>query len=215
MSPAKAKQRFTLPTTSAAMMDYLDHLGVNLRIDEDKKVGRVFERFNQLAAQGYDLSLANGTAEMEALKALNVFREFYTIDEYTSTTGTRNRAKTGEVYVTSQASIKGRAKQKDFYELDESENGFLDAMYMANAKVMRKFYGVADPVEVVGYHVDSFRENQNTSAPTRVTIVFSNGYATQAVHQNQVHASYMALKAGFDTDLRYRGTSKPIGMQPR
>lgn len=202
MSPSTAKKTCSVPFNLATTAHYLRRLQLPA---QEADAQRVLMHFNLLAEEGYDLSRAHTTQEMEALSALGLFKEAYSVRRFSSSTEDNCRAD-GSTYVSSLSTIKGMAGDKEYLEVDESDQGFLDAIYKANAKVMRKFFDVTNAIEVTGYHVDSFRTNQNTAAPTRVTITFSNAMATQFVHTNQVYASFRALKAGFDMDLRLRGT---------
>jgi LeuA-like protein with dimerisation domain len=209
MSPSVMRKSGPVPSNAVQAKDYLRDI---LLLDPEKHDAiRVWSRFNELAAEGYALAGAATTGEMEALKVLGLYQDALQIVRFSSASEMRF-GPDGKQQVVSMATVKGTFNGEEFLNADDSTGGFLDAIYKTVSKTVKGAYADAAMPEVTMYHVDSFRKEQNTSAPTRVTIGFSNGMTTQHIHTNQVFASFMALKAGFEMDLRKR---KVTGMQPR
>lgn len=207
MSPSALKKSGNVPNNFLQATQYVrDTLGLDPTQHDPI---RVWTRFNELAKEGYALDGAHTTQELEALKAFNLHQDALNVERFSSTSEMRFGPE-GKQVVVSLATLKGAFYGEAFLHADDSTGGFLDAVYKTLGKTVKRAYGDAAMPEVTMYHVDSFRREQNTSAPTRVTIGFSNGMATQHIHTNQVFASFMALKAGFEMDLRAR---KVTGMQ--
>ncbi len=167
--------------------------------DGEEKATRVLHAFNQMSVRGYDLNAAPETAAFIALRSTGALLEHYSIDTFRHTVQSRPaRHEFDDIYTVSSVTQAGRVGGAEYYSCGDAQGSVFKTLLRYNTNLMAGYFGVND--------VPQAREPEVVTCRNafRATVRFDNGMVTQHIAEDVHLAGLLALKAGFEVELRRR-----------
>ena len=174
-----------------------EELGFELEKGGKEALG-ILADLKNLEKEGYEFEAADASFELLVRKALNHYRQLYTLKEYHCTT--RVRREGAESFETCEATVKLEVEGEREYTVAEGD-GPVNALDAALRKALVPFYPELEAVSLTDYKVRIIDSRTGTAAKTRVLIDSSDGqntWGTVGVSYNIIEASWRALVDSFE-----------------
>ena len=170
-------------------------------------VTRVVDRVKSMEQQGYSFEAADASFELLVADELGLVDRAYTVESWRTIT---SQLKDGGVV--SEAIVKLQVGGERIISAAEG-NGPVNALDNALRGAVLQVHPEIAKVELVDYKVRILEGVKGTDAVTRVLVSSSDGeqqWTTVGVHENVIHASWLALDDAINVGLlRLASSSKP------
>jgi len=174
-----------------------EELGFNLEKGGKEALG-ILADLKNLEKEGYEFEAADASFELLVRKALNDYRQSYTLKEYHCTTRVRQEGE--ERYETCEATVKLEVDGNPQYTVAEGD-GPVNALDGALRKALLPTHPELKDISLLDYKVRIIDSKTGTAAKTRVLIDSTDGkdtWGTVGVSYNIIEASWRALVDSFD-----------------
>jgi 2-isopropylmalate synthase len=164
-------------------------LGYNLA-EHPEVVGAVVERVKAMEQRGYSFEAADASFELLLAGALGLVRRAYEVESWRTIV---SQGKDGDVV--SEAIVKLMVEGQRIISAEEG-NGPVNALDNALRAAVTQVHPELADLELVDYKVRILEGVKGTDAVTRVLVSTSDGtreWTTVGVHENVIHASWLAL----------------------
>jgi 2-isopropylmalate synthase len=165
-------------------------------------VTRVVDRVKDLEQRGYSFEAADASFELMLADELGHVQRAYEVESWRTIV---SQQKDGSVV--SEAIVKLRVAGKRIISAAEG-NGPVNALDNALREAVTQVHPELADLELVDYKVRILEGVKGTEAVTRVLVSTSDGdreWTTVGVHENVVHASWLALDDAITFGLLLRG----------